>query len=83
MPDTGLPIEDLLLGTVGPWTVLRAGFPADRCGSISELLRRCDFQVRWFGSVTVWRPARYPRALPNVNVISQKCQGVNDETVRA
>jgi 2-polyprenyl-3-methyl-5-hydroxy-6-metoxy-1,4-benzoquinol methylase len=40
--------------------------------TISELLRRNHFEVRKFGSFSVWKPKRYPGELPNMNVISRK-----------
>lgn len=42
--------------------------------TIAALLTRCGFQVLWFGSVTVWRPTRYPGSLPSMNVISRKAE---------
>ncbi len=40
--------------------------------TISELLKRCGFEVLWMGSFTLWRPKRYPGELWNMNVISRK-----------
>jgi SAM-dependent methyltransferase len=40
--------------------------------TISELLKRCGFEVLWMGSFTLWKPKKYPGTLWNMNVISRK-----------
>lgn len=40
--------------------------------TISELLKRCGFEVLWVGAFTLWKPKKYPGALWNMNVISRK-----------
>jgi len=43
--------------------------------TITELLRRCGFDVLWMGSRTLWKPKKYPGGLWNTNVISRKARG--------
>jgi len=40
--------------------------------TISELLKRCGFDVLWMGSFALWKPKKYPGALWSMNVISRK-----------
>jgi SAM-dependent methyltransferase len=49
--------------------------------TISQFLKRCDFEVLWMGSFTLWKPKKYPGALWSMNVISRKVQ-VKEERSR-
>lgn len=40
--------------------------------TISELLKRCGFEVLWIGSFALWKPTKYPGELWSMNVISRK-----------
>jgi len=40
--------------------------------TIADLLRRCRFDVFYFGSFSVWRPTRYAGELPNMNVAARR-----------
>jgi len=50
--------------------------------TISELLRRCGFEVLWMGSFALWKPKKYPGALWSMNVISRKVQPNGEERSR-
>lgn len=40
--------------------------------TITELLRRAGFRVVWIGALSLWKPTRYPGALPNMTLAAQR-----------
>lgn len=62
LPDTG---------PEGPSASLIAHLYHFNQATIAELLKRCGFEVLWFGSFALWKPKRYPGELWNMNVISR------------
>jgi SAM-dependent methyltransferase len=63
LPDTG---------AEGPPASLIAHVYHFNAHTIMVLLRRCGFEVLQLDSFHLWRPARYPGALWNMNVVSRK-----------
>ena len=63
LPDTG---------PEGPPASLIAHLYHFNQATIAELLKRCGFEVLWFGSFALWKPKRYPGGLWSMNVISRR-----------
>jgi SAM-dependent methyltransferase len=70
LPDTG---------DEGPPASLIAHLHHFNQATITELLRRCGFEVLWTGARALWQPKRYSGGLWSMNVISKKLQSGEKE----
>lgn len=62
-------------GPEGPPASLLAHLYHFNSTTIIELLRRCQFDVLQVGAFSLWKPAKYPGELWNMNVISRRAEG--------